>query len=176
MISCLGIYSHGGMRMSVCIFYFAILFACTAHQTYIHTHTIACTMCHMCETLGPGSTFQERKKECERERPRTSKMLIPLCVFHFSFTRIFCSLCCFFHFHYALICSYVCVCVASSDFEYEFSTPLGISLVKKETHIRENYFAYEQQKHINTYVRILCLFSHIFYLLFNFLFHNLFPS
>lgn len=67
----------------------------------------------------------------------------------------------------------VCVCVlALQIFEYKFFTPLGTSLVtskKKEkktttahSHIRENYFAYEQQERINTCVRIRCLFSHIF--------------
>lgn len=140
-------------------------------------HTLSRIMCHMCETLGPGSTFQEQK-----ELASEWENVYSFVCFSLHFTRIFCSFCCFSHFHCA--CLPACVCVYELPLqilnECKFFIPLGIyrwckqqqqKITHKHTytigaHKRKLLCIYEQQEHINTYVRLrcsfVCWFSHIF--------------
>lgn len=81
LLSWLYLQIHPSMSMSV---FSILLFRVPASHTALlqsrTLHTLSRIMCHMCETLGPGSTFQEQK-ELQRASER-ERMFIPLCAFH----------------------------------------------------------------------------------------------
>lgn len=168
--------------MSMSVFSILLFRVPASHTALLQSrtlHTLSRIMCHMCETLGPGSTFQEQK-ELASERERERECLF-LCVLFTPFYEDFLFVLLLFPFSLCLpawMPVFACDCVQELPLqilnECKFFIPLGVyrwckhkkNYTQTHTHKRKLLCIYEQQEHINTYVRVrcsfVCWFSHIF--------------